>query len=235
MSCLTSPNCFCFFCLKYLGFAKNKLNNISSGIIKFIQDNYGIAVAINSSVPRFSCKSCLVYLSKLQNDKILNPRQNFPIIWKPQPEPHINCYFCCFDFNSFKASNYKQEFVQKFSNFEFYNANFIGNGVREIEEPESNISEHFENFDSDSDYIYNSSNAPTPFTKQELDDLLKKLNLPKTKCHILVAHLKRKNLLSTDVKITFYKFRNQKFLDFYSSNGHEVWCHDLTKYFFPQY
>ena len=59
-----------------------------------------------------------------------------------------------------------------------------------------------------------SSSSPKQFTQQELNDLIRDLNLSKQGSELLVSRLKEKNCLQPDAEITFYRNREEVFFPF---------------------
>ena len=60
-----------------------------------------------------------------------------------------------------------------------------------------------------------SDDTPHPFSQNELNDLVRDLNLSKPSSELLASRLKEKSLLSHGTRITFYRNRHQKFLHFF--------------------
>ena len=72
-----------------------------------------------------------------------------------------------------------------------------------------------------------SSSSPKQFTQQELNDLIRDLNLSKQGSELLVSRLKEKNCLQPDAKITFYRNRETGILPFFSQDIDLVYCNNI--------
>jgi len=68
-----------------------------------------------------------------------------------------------------------------------------------------------------------------PFSQEELNDLVRDLNLSKSSAELLAFRLKEKNILSDSARITFYCNRHQEFLCFYSEEKDLVYCTDIAQ------
>ena len=55
-----------------------------------------------------------------------------------------------------------------------------------------------------------------PFSQNELNDLIRDLNLPKMSTELLASRLKERNLLSESCRITFYRNRHEEYLQFFA-------------------
>ena len=65
---------------------------------------------------------------------------------------------------------------------------------------------------------------PQRFWQEELSDLVRDLGLSKRSAELLASRLDEKNLLDRDVKISYYRTREEEFLEFFSDNDHCSFC-----------
>lgn len=72
---------------------------------------------------------------------------------------------------------------------------------------------------------------PKLFTQSELNDLIRDLDLSKLKSELLASRLKERNLLSPDVRVTFYRNRHKQFDKYYSTKDNTCFCHDVNGLF----
>ena len=81
--------------------------------------------------------------------------------------------------------------------------------------------------------------TPHPFSQNELNDLVRDLNLSKSSDEFFASTLKEKYLLSNGTPITFYCYRHQEFLHFFFEEKDLVYCTDivdlLQKFGVPHY
>ena len=85
---------------------------------------------------------------------------------------------------------------------------------------EEEVMEVDESFDEESshddEYIPdNERKAPQTFTREELNDLVRDLGLPKDGAEYLAAALKKKNLLAKKTTAHFYRDREKEFRKFF--------------------
>ena len=80
--------------------------------------------------------------------------------------------------------------------------------------------------ESDSDFAGPSSTAQN-FNQDELNDLIRDLNLSKESSELLASRLNEKNVLASGTKITFYRNRQKNLLPFFSENNQLVFCNDV--------
>ena len=69
--------------------------------------------------------------------------------------------------------------------------------------------------------------AAHPFSQNELNDLVRDLNLFKSSAELLASRLKERNLLS-GVRIAFYRNRHKEFLWFFLEEKDLVYCTDIV-------
>jgi len=69
--------------------------------------------------------------------------------------------------------------------------------------------------------------TPTkPFNQEELNDLIKKLGLPKYE--LLASTLKEKNMLTKGTKVSRYRNRDEPFRKCFIEKDDFVYCNDVT-------
>ena len=76
-----------------------------------------------------------------------------------------------------------------------------------------------------------SCSSPKQFIQQELNDLIRDLNLSKQGSELLASRPKEKNCLQPDVKITFYGNRETGILPFFSQDNDLVYCNNIIGLF----
>ena len=71
-----------------------------------------------------------------------------------------------------------------------------------------------------------SSSSPKQFIQQELNDLIRDLNLSNQGSELLASRLKEKNCLQPNAKITFYRNSETDILPFISQDNDLVYCNN---------
>ena len=69
--------------------------------------------------------------------------------------------------------------------------------------------------------------VPQRFRQEELNDLVRDLNLSKAASELLALRLNDKNFLEKRTKITFYRIREKNLLPFFSQENNLVYCHQV--------
>ncbi|CAH1113490.1 unnamed protein product [Psylliodes chrysocephalus] len=90
--------------------------------------------------------------------------------------------------------------------------------LKNISEPLEQDIEGPSSSKNDSD-LEGMSNEPKCFSQNELDDLVRDLNLSKQASELLASRLKEKNLLSSDTKISFYRERDKELPRYFSEEN----------------
>ena len=71
------------------------------------------------------------------------------------------------------------------------------------------------------------SSIQTQFNQSELSDLVRDLGLSKELSEVLASRVNEKNCLSPRTKITFYRNREQKLLQYFTKEKNLVYCNDI--------
>ena len=153
------------------------------------------------------------------------------MIWR-EPQSHVtDCYFCAIDITGINRKN-----RSSLTNPDLDLARRPVTHCEEIpilvfkEFPETSddASSRFSEDTYDEETPLN-DRAPQPLSQNELNDLVRDLNLPKCSAELLTSRLKEKNLLEDSVKISFYRNRHQEFLPFFSEENDLVYCTDIIQ------
>lgn len=74
--------------------------------------------------------------------------------------------------------------------------------------------------------------TPQKWEQEELNDLVRDLNLPKDAAELLASRLKSKNLLAKNTKVSYYRTRNQGFKEFFGEMMNDddkiVYCNNVN-------
>lgn len=191
--CLNNPDHFCYICGEYVF---NDCRKVISELVKNTYLEYfGMLLDKNekSWAPNCVCKSCVEYLRLWKNGKRSTFKFRTPTIWR-EPRNHLeDCYFCSVSVNGLNTKNRAkwqypstscvQRPVQRSSDSSVPK-NISEPLVQDIEGPSSSQNDvDFEGM----------SNEPKRFSQNELDDLVRDLNLSKQASELLASRLKEKN------------------------------------------
>ena len=146
-------------------------------------------------------------------------RFGFPMIWREPKNHHDDCYFCCVNVMGIESKNRK--------NLQYPQVESVSRPVPHSDDiPIPIFQSQTSSSQSDScssmsmransDPEYFQQIEPQFFNQQaELNDLVRDLNLSKENSELLTSRLKERNLVGSDVNITFYRNRHEEFLPFF--------------------
>lgn len=95
------------------------------------------------------------------------------------------------------------------------------------EEEENEPMEEFEKVEQHDDFRDFSSDTPHMITQNDLNALVRDLNLSKDKAEILASPLKQWNLLEKNTKITSYRKRHKTLTDYFITDNELCYCKDI--------
>lgn len=175
-------------------------------------------------IPQIVCKMCYEHLRQCVSGERKRMKFGVPMQWR-EPRNHINdCYFCCV---SLRGINKKKMIYP-----DLESARRPLPHSEEVPVPtfrsirEQSPEEIFNEVNSDSDFEISFSN-PETFIQEELNDLIRDLELPKESSEVLASRLKEKKCLSSGTKVTFYRKREKDLLQFFQSENDIVFCSDV--------
>lgn len=202
---MNDPDKFCFICGQVI------LKSQRKGVTPLLQTAYRSYFSAElpnrncSWVPQYSCCSC--YRALLGWMKGTHKGVPFaePMLWT-EPSNHPNgCYFCTTEILGFsKALKRKIEYpsspVPRTESMPVPIPPIVDGLDEEID---SVPAESFSEID-DPDFTPPSSEEPHLVSQEELNDLIRDLELPKTKAQLLASRLKQWNVLQDNVKVSCF-------------------------------
>ncbi len=227
-SCSDKTDMFCYVCAKFE--TSDCRRSINDWVKSKYLECYNIPMKNLDKVwvPRSICNSCRMNFKnwkQIKKEVIIQPA-----LWREPKNHHDDCYFCACNVTGRNKKN-KQNIV--YPSVESVTPAKKGNV--EIE-----ISKNTDSDQSDSEEIVTDENEtecayecpsddtnPILFNQNDLDDLIRDLNLPKDSSELLASRLKERNLLLPGTKITIYRKRHEEFLKFFASNDSMVYCNDI--------
>jgi len=184
--------------------------------------------------PHVVCKLCEVTLSKWFNGKVKCMQFGVPMIWR-EPSDHVtDCYFCLTNVTGFsKKSRHNIVYpkvpsaLRPVPHCEDLPMPNPPAELENIDSDESTSSEATHDDGGDADYNPGADTTPKLFSQEDLDDLVRDLNLPKASAELLASRLQERNLLSPETSVTVYRRRELDMVPFFSSNPDLVFCNDI--------
>jgi len=101
----------------------------------------------------------------------------------------------------------------------------------EMKEEDTEKTGSHEEEPTDSDFQDPASESPHRLTQNELNDLVRDLELPKVKAELLASRMKQWKCLDDGVKITLYCYRKKNLEEFFTMEGTLVACKDVDGLF----
>ena len=178
--------------------------------------------------PHIICVTCLTNLTGWSKGRRKRMPFAIPMIWRQQKDHSTDCYFCSVNIQGFNSKN---KISISYPN--------LSSAIRPVaHSDELPIPDKEDNQDTDDldnelledeqhDKTYEDDMLNQKFSKKELNDLVRDLNLPKDSSEFLASRLAEKGMLQPDVKISFYRNRERKLLQYFSEDNDFVYCNDI--------
>ena len=170
------------------------------------------------------CKSCTEYLRQWSKGKKTSLKFGIPMVWK-EPRNHVSdCYFCAIDVSGINRRNRN---VLKYPDLESARRPVAHSNkcpvpvYAMLSDDSDNDSTVAQESQEDEEASF-SDDIPHPFSQNELNDLVRDLNLSKSSAEFLASKLQEKNLFSDGTRITFYCNWHQEFFYFFLKK--KIWC-----------
>jgi hypothetical protein len=229
--CLNHPDSFCYICGAYT-IEKNR-KSITDFVKQSYKTYFGIKLGdqAKSWAPHKVCKQCVESLRQWTTGKRRSLNFGVPMVWREQRNHHDDCYFCLVNV---KGYNRHKKRIMEYPNLE--SARRPVQHSEDVPIPSfsslrdlSDEEEETTNVDdaSGSEYEASSSDSSRLFSQCELNDLVRDLNLSKEASELLASRLKEKNCLKSEVKITAYRSREEKFLQYFTQEDALVYCNNV--------
>ena len=215
-SCKNKPDLFCYICGEFT--LAGQRNQVTSFIKHAYYSYFGIKLGDQDKLwaPHIVCKSCTEYLRLWTKGKKNSLKFGIPMIWR-EPTNHVtDCYFCAIDLTGINRKNR--------SSLTYPDLDSARRPVAHCEEIPIPVFKDFPETSDDASSSFSEDNndeetpvndrAPHPLSQNEVNDLVRGLNLPKCSAELLASRLK-KNLLEDSVQISFYRNRHQEFPSFF--------------------
>ena len=243
--CVNSVDNFCYICGEVI-FAKQK-KAITAVVKKAYHLYFGCKVGDQDKdwAPHICCRTCATNLSQWLRGKRTAMSFAVPMIWR-EPTNHVtDCYFCMVPPVSCGLTK-KKKWTIEYPNIPSALrpvAHGVGLPVPEAPKDVSISSddeeeEHQATTDSaqpstsrdlgstDDDYEGFAA-ASHKISQEELNDLVRDLDLSKNKAEILASRLRQWNLLKDEARVTLFRNRHEQFEPFFKKEDTLVFCQNV--------
>lgn len=225
--CINDRNSFCFICGEYM-FQENRLN-VTSFVNEAYKNYFGHPMEMKNKpwIPQKVCKTCVEFLRLWTNKKRNKFRYETAMIWIEPVNHHDDCYFCMVKITGI---NRKNRGKWEYPSIRSAHRRVLSPTMSSEPQPGASQEEplHFEakTDNSDSDFDCDLG-TPKPFNQDDLNDLIRDLGLSKTGSEILASRLKERNLVTKETKISYYRRREQTFLEYFAEEDDFVFCKNV--------
>jgi hypothetical protein len=227
--CINDPNSFCYICGVYI------LEKQSRRITDFVRNVYysyfGIKLGDQDKpwAPHSACRSCIESLRKWSQGKKKNLAFGIPMIWREPKNHSDDCYFCTCQIKGHNKKSIKNIYYPN-----------IHSAIRPIPHDSdvpipptptviANICQVSESNDSNEESSEPGEyNDRCYFNQEELNDLVRDLNLNKEESELLGSRLKEKNMLAPETTFYWYRHREKEFTTYFSQENTLVYCNNLS-------
>lgn len=234
--CLNNPQCFCYICGEYV--FQNYRKSITNFVKTAYYDYFKVQVYNLDKpwVPKTVCQNCVVSLRQWLNGKRNSLKFKTPMIWQEPKNHYDDCYFCLVDINGINSNNRNKWIYPDIPSAK--RPTLLTSPIQQPVLPvlaststavpyQIDIDDKMdEDKSNDPDYI---PKVPIKefFDQNELNDLIRDLNLSKEQSELLASRLKEKKCLAPHTKITTYRTREKDLLKYFSYQNDLVFCQDV--------
>jgi hypothetical protein len=194
-----------------------------------------------SWAPHYSCGTCRSTLEAWFRGERRKMPFAIPRIWR-EPKDHISdCFFCLVNVSNIRRAKDRNKIVYPnvpsstapVSHSDTFPVPIPPKSSKSVssESSSSSESEVIENFEEDP--VFENAELGHPYfpNQDDLDDLVRDLNLTKSGAELLASRLKQWNLLQPTCKTTRYRSRNATLSTFYITEENLCYCHDIVGLF----
>ena len=225
-------NIFCYICGEYV--AKSQRQNITNFVKNVYYAYFGIKLGDQDKTwaPHKVCRICVESLRRWSKGKQKSMSFGVPMVWR-EPKGHGNdCYFCSCNVSGF---NTKNKHNIQYPNLPSAICPILHQANVSVPTPapvlidveDSTTSSDLSSSECQSEYKCFEGEKPRLFSQEELNDLVRDLDLPKVSAVLLGSRLKSRNMLDSEVTFSWYKHREKEYLPFFTKEDDLVYCVDI--------
>jgi len=241
-TCLNHPDTFCYVCGSFT--TKAQRRSITTDLKRIYKLYFGCPLGDQDKpwAPHVICNTCSNGLHDWLNKRRLSMPFAIPMIWREPRDHHSDCYFCCVKTSGFSA---KTKHKMAYPNLDSAIRPVSHDNSMPVPQPPPDGLDSVPDEDDegwlkdavggdsemcDVDFVADDS-EPETFTQEELNDLVRDLNLPKDKAELLASRLKQKHLLAKGVAVSHYRKRSRHLATFFTVEDQLCYCHDTNGLF----
>ena len=233
-SCKTKPDSFCYICGELT--LKKYRRTLTANVKRLYYAYFGWAVGNQDNVwaPHHCCLDCNNKLSKWFAGKNVSLEFAVLMIWGEQKDYITDCYFCLTKIEEYNQKNKKSIVYPNLASAIGPVPHFVHLPVPippvNLPVVSEKSDESSENSGTDFDSCV-SERRPHFISQNDLNDLVRDLNLSKDKSKLWALRLKQWNLLMLGTKVTFYRQRCIDLSKLFSADGELCYCNNIPGLF----
>ena len=238
--CLNSPDLFCYICGEYT--ITHQRRNIDDFVKKAYQAYFGLKLADQDKhwAPHIVCSKCV---ETLRNWTKGNRHMQFgiPMVWRIPQNHHDDCYFCAVKVAGITT---KSKHSVTYPNLPSalqpipHSDTLPVPVFTKFPTIDSEDDTDPENATEDPDFDATTCNTPSPTTKrkntvrlfdqEQLNDLVRDLDLSKQNSELLASRLQERGMLDTATNASYYRSREKEFVSYFKEDDSFFYCHDVV-------
>jgi hypothetical protein len=240
--CVNHADNFCYVCGSFT--TKSQRRGITNDVKRIYELYFGYPLGDQDKpwAPHVICTTCSCGLHDWVNKRRTSMPFAIPMIWREQHDHYSDCYFCSVNTTGFSSKSKNQivypslhSAIRPVSHDESLPVpKPPSDGLCSVHDDDEGCSEGAVGgtCDTSSDeYMCEDDSEPQTFTQEELNDLVRDLNLSKDKAELLGSRLKQKHLLAKGVLVSHYRKRNSRLATFFTDHADLCYCHDISGLF----
>jgi hypothetical protein len=241
--CKVDRNNFCYVCGKYR--FKKQLIEIDQKLQDAYEKYFDKKIHVNDIEwsPSLCCSTCKIGLSKWTTGNGGMPFAK-PMKWKKPRNHRKDCYFCSTLLpRKISSQTINQIVYPTVASVDFPTPHTAS---KPIPNPPGGSSEQTMDLSSStttkttttttttnttSGSNYGNPRYKKPYNQNELNDLIRDLNLNKDQSELLASRLKERGFVDDNTKVTFYRQRNNALVPFFKQYDKLSYCDDVAGLF----
>lgn len=223
--CKNNKNLFCLICGIYC--PEKCRVSLNTNLMEIFEKHFSRKFPSNSWTPETICTTCHRILYGWNKGDNRDFSFTSPMTWLRAAD-HDNCYFCQANIDGLSSKTrqlFQKPDVSSVVHPVFHKDSNLPEAAPMDSSYESDHADH--EVSKDDDFILDVSLDPVKFNQEELNDLIRSLKLTKQDAELLASRLKERNMLVKDVKISFYRSREEEFRGYFESEGGLTYCKDV--------
>ena len=240
-ACVNSANKFCYICGEIV--LKHLRRNITKPIEEACKQYFKCKLGDQDKdwAPHVVCNRCATCLLRwMKNGKNKMPF-DVPMVWREPTDHATDCYFCLSNTSGYTNKSKKTPVysnvpsaLRPVQSEDQSDATFpvaatfpdavslpIATTSAEIVNSDENRFDH-----ADTDFLLD--DRMHLMDQKDLDDLVRDLNLSKTKAEILASRLQQWNLLTPETHVTHFRTRNKELQKCFLLSENLCYCHNVN-------